>query len=249
MIKNNKFFIFFLFFYISFCYPQKVNLITYNVDIKKKLNSSKDSSNYKQFEQKTNKLEKLTEDSDFVLYFDDNASFFEETKKMEVETNLNKRNFAFKFVNGTWYSNLKDSIKIKQKSFAGDSFNIYYPMNSHNWEISNESRTISGYICYKATASKTETNIITKKEKELTTTAWFTPEIPVPFGPNGIDGLPGLILVCSQNNGTLNFFASNIKFNVDEIDIEKLLKLDKGKNITDKEYKKLILEKFKSYRN
>ena len=56
---------------------------------------------------------------------------------------------------------------------------------SIQWEFSpEESTSIVGYECNKATADFAG----------RTYTAWFTPEIPLPFGPYKFGGLPGLIL-------------------------------------------------------
>lgn len=52
------------------------------------------------------------------------------------------------------------------------------------WNITKESKTISGYSCTKATC------VYRGREWE----AWFTPEIAVPYGPWKLHGLPGLIL-------------------------------------------------------
>lgn len=56
---------------------------------------------------------------------------------------------------------------------------------SQEWNFSNEETdSIMGYECRKATTEFAGRNY----------TAWFTPEIPLPFGPYKFGGLPGLIL-------------------------------------------------------
>lgn len=52
------------------------------------------------------------------------------------------------------------------------------------WNFSEESDTILGYECRKATADFAGRRYV----------AWFTPEIPLPFGPYKFGDLPGLIL-------------------------------------------------------
>ena len=52
------------------------------------------------------------------------------------------------------------------------------------WEFLPEESTVLGYECSKATT----------EFAGRTYTAWFTPEIPLPFGPYKFGGLPGLIL-------------------------------------------------------
>lgn len=59
-----------------------------------------------------------------------------------------------------------------------------------NWVFVNETKIIDGYICFKATKEifYKRTNV---KSNNI---AWYTPDIPVPYGPAGYGGLPGLIL-------------------------------------------------------
>jgi GLPGLI family protein len=54
-----------------------------------------------------------------------------------------------------------------------------------DWRIVDGEKEIAGYICKKA---------IRKDEKGNEIVAWFTLEIPIRQGPNGICGLPGFIL-------------------------------------------------------
>lgn len=61
-----------------------------------------------------------------------------------------------------------------------------------NWEITNETKKINNYTCYKATAKY---KIINPKGVFYhPVIAWFCPEIPLQHGPRGFGGLPGLIL-------------------------------------------------------
>ena len=62
------------------------------------------------------------------------------------------------------------------------------------WSVDTTARrTIAGYPCLRATGSRSFNNHrgqLTLEEFE----AWFTPELPLPYGPQGYDGLPGIIL-------------------------------------------------------
>ncbi len=53
-----------------------------------------------------------------------------------------------------------------------------------NWNISGDHRQVCGYDCIKATGLF----------RGRQWTVWFTPEIPLPYGPWKLGGLPGLIL-------------------------------------------------------
>lgn len=66
------------------------------------------------------------------------------------------------------------------------SRNCYYtePAPKQDWQIKNETMTIVGYTCQKATCNFRGRNY----------TAWFTVDIPISQGPWKFCGLPGLIL-------------------------------------------------------
>ena len=89
----------------------------------------------------------------------------------------------------------------------------------YEWTLVNESKIIDGYKCYKAT---TPLYLDGVRKESYVFTAWYTPEIPVSFGPIGYGGLPGLILELQNDRAT--FFAKKINLALDkEPEIEKLL--------------------------
>lgn len=74
---------------------------------------------------------------------------------------------------------IAEEINLKGKHyFVSDSL---YPMN---WEISHEEKKIDSLNCIKATCVF----------RGRTYIAWFTPEIPLSFGPWKMGGLPGLVV-------------------------------------------------------
>lgn len=86
------------------------------------------------------------------------------------------------------------------------------------WSLKDETKKIKSFNCKKA--------ITTFRGR--TYTAWYTEEIPIIGGPWKFDGLSGLILAVSSDDGVLNIEATKIEkkdnivlteFNVDKNDI------------------------------
>ena len=96
-------------------------------------------------------------------------------------------------------------------------------------EITQKTKTIGNYLCYKAID-------INSKNTKMKPIAWFTPLIPISFGPKEYSGLPGLILEIEMFNSKI--VDTKIVLNPnEEIIIEKPVK---GKRITLEEYDDFI---------
>lgn len=77
----------------------------------------------------------------------------------------------------------KADIKYRMPLQTG-VLNFQQDLPQFNWKFIEGTDTIIGYPCSKATVSFAGRNY----------TAWYTQEIPLPFGPYKFGGLPGLIL-------------------------------------------------------
>ena len=95
------------------------------------------------------------------------------------------------------------------------------------WKITQESKNIGGYICFKA---------IDLSSTKKTTFVWFAPQIPVSFGPKDFNGLPGLVLLVEMKKRT--FTASKIVLNPKKK--IKIKKPTKGRKETIEEYNKRV---------
>lgn len=88
-----------------------------------------------------------------------------------------------------------------------------------NWKITSEFKFIDNYKCYKATSVM----IVESPNKTFNhpVIAWFCPDLPYSFGPNGYGGLPGLILELQVRNGV--YGVKKIDFKTKEsFDIKEL---------------------------
>jgi GLPGLI family protein len=173
---------------------------------------------------------------------------------------------------GTFYKNIKEKSYIVDKEFMGKEFLVKDSLTNLNWKMEAETRVIGGYNCYKATAvrpaSKTDfRNYRPKKEensaaksddvakktdfmsqmdipKEVTITAWYTPEIPVNQGPENYWGLPGLIL--EVNDGKTVILCSKIVLNPKEK--AEIKAPTKGKVITQADFDETMIKKMEEWR-
>lgn len=161
--------------------------------------------------------------------------------------------------NAVLYKNLQDKMYLHQKDIMGKTFLVKDSIKNIEWEVTAETKNIGQYTCYKATFSKEVTkrkikmiNNEMKEEKEtttVTTTAWFTPQVPLSNGPGEYGGLPGLIL--EINDGTTTIVCTEVVLNPkEEIAINKP---KKGKKVNQKEFNKIqkkkseeLMEKMKS---
>jgi GLPGLI family protein len=80
-----------------------------------------------------------------------------------------------------------------------------------DWELTNEEKTIEGFLCYKAIMRDIVINPISLKSSTYIVTAWYAPTLPFSVGPLDYFGLPGLILQVERRG--VVFGASLIKLN------------------------------------
>lgn len=71
-----------------------------------------------------------------------------------------------------------------------------------NWKIEKETKKIGSFTCKKAMAFFRGRNY----------TAWFTPQLAIPFGPWKLNGLPGLILEAYDTNKFVYWYFKNIEY-------------------------------------
>lgn len=176
------------------------------------------------FENAMRESDKIT----FELIVTKNGSKFFDKKRMEAEINNGSSTFALALASysGVIYE-LKDKI-VSQKALLGE--NIYSESDlKSNWELTNETKLIDNYLCYKAT----NVNKVTNDTKTFLhpVIAWYCPQIPYRYGPNGYSNLPGLILELQVRN--VVFGAKTIKLD-SELDFD-LKFLDKIKILSQKE--------------
>ena len=154
------------------------------------------------------------------------------------QNNMDDRNLKFSSslagYGGVIYFFKNDSI-LRQSGLLGDKFFISSKSNK-DWQITNESKKIDNYTCYKATTIYKVDNA--EKVFYHPVVAWFCPELPYSYGPKGYGNLPGLILELQIRNS--NFGVKSIS-KTKKIDL-KLKTLKNIKILTEEEFDKKLDE-------
>ncbi|MCT4700046.1 GLPGLI family protein [Tenacibaculum haliotis] len=213
--------IFLLFITISIYAQKDSGIVLYKVLSRKEVRVSKiigknNSKNLRSFFKKP---------AEFELSFKGDKSLYKRKVKFNKDGEREKVNF-FEIVGGS------DGVFYCEKGKVIESTNEYdesflIEYDSDVWKITQESKQIGKYICYKA---------ISKNNRIV----WFTPEIPLQFGPKQLKGLPGLIL--EVEIGKISIIASEITFKP----IDSIKQNFKGTVISESDYRKKISEMAKS---
>ncbi|MFQ3181183.1 MAG: GLPGLI family protein [Polaribacter sp.] len=167
-----------------------------------------------------------TPDVKAFLEFNNSESLYFVEDKMQNDGkatyNVNK---TFAGGDNKYYKNTKTKEYFNESSTFGELLLI--EIEPKKWKITQESKKIGNYLCYKAID-------IASENKKVKPIVWFTPQIPVSFGPLYYSGLPGLVILVEMSKRTIS--ASEIILNPkDEIIIKKPTK---GKKMTAEESRK-----------
>lgn len=176
----------------------------------------------------------LLKDIEFNLIVNDSISLFEINSKTVPDDSA-----VSLFIVMTDYTGkivqTKDSIISEKKfDYLDKVYNIKDTLNK-NWQITNETKDIMGYLCYKAISEKITVNPAGKFKNEII--AWFCPKIPFNFGPLSYGSLPGIIFELQTKNSLFGIKKININTQ-DKIEI----KFEKNSFITEENLNKIVLK-------
>lgn len=177
------------------------------------------------FERKTN-IEKEYKDADdneefsdylkkykikidsFELIFNDTLSIFKPIISDEVDELDWATSNNIVLQNHTTHSQTLELSMWGQKMYVQDS------ILSKTWKITESKRVIANYECRKAIWQKNDSTRIY---------AWYSTEVLSNCGPEGINGLPGIILGLATEDGGVIYFAKSIQAltpNMEEFNID-----------------------------
>lgn len=225
------------------CYSQALSgKITYQASLNseefiKRLNSDSLASDYQKKIQTNNVL--TAKPMNFHLLINKNEALFQAEYDLITQRRIGLKQNKTGSVAGhdkIYYSNTQTEENIFQSFWTKE---VLVSLKKLDWILTQETKTIGKYICYKAT-----TTINTEQTYGMNflspVIAWYTPQIPVPFGVQRFNGLPGLILelTVEYEKGKIHYLATKIELNPEK-DIK--IKKPKGKKlISEQDYVNLI---------
>jgi GLPGLI family protein len=119
------------------------------------------------------------------------------------------------------YTDFQKGITIAQKPVFEETFLMEDSLLKIKWKITGDIRTIAGYDCRKA---------IGLINDSITVFAFYSDELMVSGGPEGIQGLPGMILGMGIPRLHSTWFATKVE--VFDVNMSKVTPATKGKKVT-----------------
>lgn len=173
--------------------------------------------------------------SKYELNFADNQSIYKiQEEEPDITENTGHGNVVMRFggANAEYYKNFSTQKQVEKRELADKDYVIEDSLRHLTWKLEDESKSILGYNCKKATG---------KTERGSDVEAWYTEEIPVSSGPESYNGLPGMILQVDINKEEFLITAINLEKSADK----KELKIpSKGKKISPADFATLQKEIF-----
>ncbi len=123
------------------------------------------------------------------------------------------------------YRNIQTDTMIWKTDYGKGVPRIIEPIEKIDWKILNQHKKLDRFECTKAVGK------FYGREYEV----WFTPDIPVSFGPYKLGGLPGLILQAKSKDNDIKYELRSIETTTN--DIEKIQPPQKGDLINMEEFK------------
>jgi GLPGLI family protein len=135
----------------------------------------------------------------FILRYANKISFFTDKEEMNDDAHGIAFAKAFSGFIGPVYCDYNEncSYAAVDNRITG-KYCLKSPIKKYDWQLTTETKTIEGFLCYKATAKDIVVN--PKGTFTFTITAWYCPQIPIAIGPLSLNGLPGLILETERRN-------------------------------------------------
>ena len=155
--------------------------------------------------------------SQFVFVGDTSHSIYQPAKEVIPDPRSFYRPLADKNV---VYTDYKKQTTISQKPVFEETFLMEDSLLKIKWKLTGDMRTIAGFDCRKAVGILNDSIAIF---------AFYTDELMIPGGPEGIHGLPGMILGVGIPRLHSTWFATRVEVN--GVNLTSVNPAKKGKKV------------------
>ncbi|SHG14036.1 GLPGLI family protein [Chryseobacterium vrystaatense] len=199
MYYNKKTFQLLVLFYSVLFYAQSYKQDTLRGEFTYQLKAKFDTRTY-------NRHEEL-----FSLQIGDNRSFFASSQSLKGDSVMANSGITTNNPDGSITLSFKKGVLIPKTNFpftiiqsnediqyfrlVGMSVLTYKEPVIKNWKLIDETKVINTITCKKAEVTFKGRNWV----------AWYSTEIPLPYGPYKFSGLPGLIIKITDEKGEYDF--------------------------------------------
>lgn len=159
--------------------------------------------------------------------------------------------------NAITYRNYETDQIVESRELGPKTYLIEDTLKSQKWKLEEDTLTINGWLCHKATTT-TERTIMGMRmgrrnadssqqaapPQTQKVTAWYADKIESKAGPDNYFGLPGLILKLDIDEGVMVYTALSIQ----PTEKETIKAPTNGKKIGRDEFRKLAQQEFRGMR-
>jgi GLPGLI family protein len=156
---------------------------------------------YKKFKHEDN-IQRWVKEEDkikidyFELFITDSCSAYKPKESELRETN------SWATSKNSVFQDLRRGTRYVIKSVWGEELHLTDTFEKRQWQISESTRKIAGYVCRKA---------MWKANDSTRIYAWFSYDIVPSTGPESFNGLPGTILGVATEDGGQVYFAKTVE--------------------------------------
>ncbi|MEH6406571.1 MAG: GLPGLI family protein [Leeuwenhoekiella sp.] len=140
---------------------------------------------------------KKTEQTQFILTISNEVSNFKQSGELRLEVSVIDK-VSIPQLAGVKGEYINDGKSIFHSCEIANTPITVNLKSKIDWLLTQERKSIQGYVCYKASGIR-----LYGRNKGQSVVVWYTPEVPVSFGPKEYYGLPGLILEVDEKDVSL----------------------------------------------
>ncbi len=139
----------------------------------------------------------------------------------------------------THHQHIQNGIYTVKRGVLNEDYLIKSEVKRHPWNLTGRTEMIAGRVCQLAWRMD---------EKDSTMIeVWYTPEIPVPVGPDEYFGLPGAVLMAVINYNERIYIATEVR--EEEVPTSRIQAPTGGTEVTPEEFEKISEEMMEQFRS